>query len=99
MYDEDESVSIAVNVKRVHNSGRRGAVSREMLVMRSARALGKLGGCSHCKSWAQCNKNGLPSMLGLVAQLCCTGEPMVIREALRGPFTGQPSPALLGTLP
>jgi hypothetical protein len=41
MYDEDKSVSIAVNRKQVHSSGHRGAVSREMLVMCSARMLGK----------------------------------------------------------
>jgi hypothetical protein len=46
MCDEDESVSIAVNRKQVRSSGHRRAVSGVMSVMRNARALGKLGGCS-----------------------------------------------------
>jgi hypothetical protein len=46
MRDEDESVSIAVNGKRVHSSEHRGAVSGMMSVMHDVRALGKLRGCS-----------------------------------------------------
>jgi hypothetical protein len=46
MRDENESVSIAVNGKRVRSSEHCGAVSGVMSVMRDARALGKLGGCS-----------------------------------------------------
>jgi hypothetical protein len=46
MRDEDKSVSIAVNGKRVRSSEHRRAVSGVMSVMRDAHALGKLGGCS-----------------------------------------------------
>jgi hypothetical protein len=51
MYDEDESVSIAVNGRQVHSSGHCRAVSGVMSVMHNARALGKLGGCSKETSW------------------------------------------------
>jgi hypothetical protein len=51
MHDEDESVSIAVNGKRVRSSEHRRAVSGVMSVMRDARALEKLGGCSEEASW------------------------------------------------
>jgi hypothetical protein len=43
MCDEDESVSIAVNGKRVRSSGHHRAVSGVMSVMRNAHASGKLG--------------------------------------------------------
>jgi hypothetical protein len=61
MRDEDKSVSIAVNGKRVCSSEHRRAVSRVMLVMRDARALGKLGGCSEEASrdkarWGVCER-------------------------------------------
>jgi hypothetical protein len=46
MYDEDKSVSIAVNRKQVRSSGRCRAVSGEMLVMCGTHTLGKLRGCS-----------------------------------------------------
>jgi hypothetical protein len=46
MCGEDESVSIAVNGKRVRSSGHCGAVSGVMSVMRDAHTLGKLGECS-----------------------------------------------------
>jgi hypothetical protein len=51
MWDEDESVSIAVNGKPVRSSGHRGAVSRVMSVMRNACASGKLGECFEETSW------------------------------------------------
>jgi hypothetical protein len=50
MYDEDQSVSIVVNRKQVCSSGHCGAVSGEILVMRGAHALGKLGVCSETRS-------------------------------------------------
>jgi hypothetical protein len=61
MRDEDESVSIAVNGKRVRSGEHRGAVSGVMSVMRDARALGKLGGCSEEVSrdgarWGVCER-------------------------------------------
>jgi hypothetical protein len=61
MCDEDESVSIAVNGKQVRSSGHCGAVSGVMLVMRDARMLGKLGGCSEEASrdgahWGACER-------------------------------------------
>jgi hypothetical protein len=51
MCDEDKSVSIAVNRKPVRSSEHHRAVSGEMLVMRNAHMLGKLGVCSKKASW------------------------------------------------
>jgi hypothetical protein len=61
MRDEDESVSIAVNGKRVRSSEHRGAVSGVMSVMRDVRTVGKLGGCSKEASrdgarWGVCER-------------------------------------------
>jgi hypothetical protein len=54
MYDGDKSVSIVVSGKQrkqVHSSEHHGAVSGEMLVMRNARTMGNLRGCSKEMSW------------------------------------------------
>jgi hypothetical protein len=67
MRDEDESVSIAVNGKRVRSSEHRGAVSGVMSVMRDARALGKLGGCSE-----EASRNG--AHWGVCERACQAGE-------------------------
>jgi hypothetical protein len=51
MRDEDESVSIAVNGKRVRSSEHHGAVSGVISVMCDARMLGEFGECSKETSW------------------------------------------------
>jgi hypothetical protein len=59
MCDENKSVSIAVNRKRVRSSGHHGVVSGEMSVMHNVHASGKLGVCSKRASqdktsWGAC---------------------------------------------
>jgi hypothetical protein len=76
MYDEDKSVSIAVNRKQVRSSGHHRAVSGVMLVMCNARALGKLGGCSNEASrdracWGTCE------------QACWASETRGVRTTVR----------------
>jgi hypothetical protein len=67
MYDEDKSVSIAVNRKQVCSSGHCGAVSGEMLVMHDAHMSGKLGGCSKEASWDK-------TSWGVCEHVCRGGE-------------------------
>jgi hypothetical protein len=67
MHDEDKSVSIAVNGKRVCSSEHRGAVSGVMSVMRNVHALGKLGGCSEEASWDR-------ARWGMCEQVCQASE-------------------------
>jgi hypothetical protein len=76
MRDEDKSVSIAVNGKQVHSSEHRGAVSGVMSVMRNARTLGKLGGCSKEASWdGACQ--------GVCERACRASETRWVRTTVR----------------
>jgi hypothetical protein len=76
MRDEDESVSIAVNGKRVRSSECRGAVSGVMSVMRDARALGKLGGCSE-----ETSRGG--ARRGVCERACRASETRRVRTMVR----------------
>jgi hypothetical protein len=76
MHDEDKSVSIAVNGKRVRSSEHRGAVSGVMSVMRAARALEKLGGCSEETSWGGARR-------GVCERACRASETRRVRTMVR----------------
>jgi hypothetical protein len=81
MRDEDESVSIAVNGKRVRSSEHCGAVSGVMLVMRNARTLGKLGGCSE-----EASRDG--ARRGVCERACQASETRRVQTTVRQRVTG-----------
>jgi hypothetical protein len=76
MRDEDESVSIALNGKRVRSSEHCGAVSGVMSVMHDARALGKPGGCSEEASRDR-------ARWGVCEQACQASETRWVRTMVR----------------
>jgi hypothetical protein len=76
MHDEDKSVSIAVNGKRVRSSEHRGAVSGVVLVMCNACALGKLGGCSD-----EASRDG--AHWGACEWVCWASETRGVRTTVR----------------
>jgi hypothetical protein len=89
MYDEDNSVSIAVNRKQVHSSGHCGMVSREMLVMCGARALGKLRGCSKEASWDKVSRGACKcACWGSKTKRCRLGSKEGFGDKARGWQTG-----------